>query len=161
MRLIPLARQINDGIPVHMLSLIEQTLQEKDLQLEGAKVTLLDVSYLENADDTRNTPSAVLANLLLVRGVQVVVHDPYVRMADWQRTMGNSHNVPLLTDLSEALKGSDCAAIVTRHTQYFDLTPEMLHSTMRTRVMVDGRNVLGSQAMNGIVLRTLGRGESH
>ncbi len=42
-------------------------------------MTLLGVSYLEDADDTRNTPAAALANLLLARGVEVVAHDPFVR----------------------------------------------------------------------------------
>lgn len=157
MRLIPLAREINDGMPVHMLNLIEQELQRKSMKLDRAKVAVLGVSYLENADDTRNTPAAVLIKLLLARGVQVVAHDPYVRTADWQRVLGDGHDVPLTVDLDEALTGADCAAIVTKHREYFELTPERLRSVMRTSVVVDGRNVLNFQA-DDVAVRTVGKG---
>ncbi|MBN1888390.1 MAG: nucleotide sugar dehydrogenase, partial [Thermoflexales bacterium] len=139
MRLIPLARQINDGMPAHMLRLIEQGLQEKDVKLDGARVAVLGVSYLEDADDTRNTPAAALAHLLLACGAQVVAHDPYVRLPDWQRVLGDGHDVPLTSNLDEALAGADCVAIVTRHRQYFGLDPEQLRSSMRTPLVVDGR----------------------
>jgi UDP-N-acetyl-D-mannosaminuronic acid dehydrogenase len=157
MRLIPLAREINDGMPEHMLALIEQELQKRGTALDGAKVAVLGVSYLENADDTRNTPAAALARLLLARGAQVVAHDPYVRLPDWQRVLGDGHDVPLTADLEGALAGVDCAAIVTKHREYFELTPERMRSVMRTPVVVDGRNVLDF-GDSGIVVRAVGKG---
>ncbi|MCP4541864.1 MAG: nucleotide sugar dehydrogenase [Chloroflexi bacterium] len=157
LRLIPLAREINDGMPVHMLDLIEQELQKRDVTLAGAKVAVLGVSYLENADDTRNTPAAALTKLLLARGVEVVAHDPYVRMPDWKRVLGDGHNVPLTVDLEEALAGVDCAAIVTKHREYFELMSERMHAIMRTPVVVDGRNVLGFRD-NSVTVRAVGKG---
>jgi len=118
LRLIPLAREINDGMPGHMLTLIEDGLRQAGRELAGAKVVLLGVSYLENADDTRNTPAAALAELLLARGAEVVAHDPYVREADWRRALSNGTEVPLTDDLWQALDGADCAALVTRHREY-------------------------------------------
>jgi UDP-N-acetyl-D-mannosaminuronic acid dehydrogenase len=60
LRLIPLAREINDGMPGHMVALIEDALAEAECELAGAKVVLLGAAYLENADDTRNTPNCCL-----------------------------------------------------------------------------------------------------
>ena len=159
MRLIPLAREINDGMPAHMLDLIEQELRRLDVRPEGAKVAILGVAYLENADDTRNTPAATLARLLLDRGAHVVAHDPYVRVADWQRALGDRYHVPLLSDLDEALAGADCAAIVTKHREYSELTSKSLRSLMRSPVVVDGRNALGSMeyAKLGITVRAIGK----
>lgn len=157
MRLIPLAREINDGMPGHMLALIEDALAGQGRPLAGAKVVLLGVAYLENANDTRNTPAAALAKLLLARGVQVVAHDPYVRIADWQRALGSGYHVPLTADLDEALAGADCAVIVTKHREYFELTPKRLRSVMRTSVVVDGRNVLDFRT-DDMVVRTVGKG---
>jgi UDP-N-acetyl-D-mannosaminuronic acid dehydrogenase len=159
-RLIPLARAINDGMPAHVLALIEAALAEAGRELTGAKVTLLGVSYLEDADDTRNTPAAALARLLLARGAEVTAHDPYVRAPDWKRVLGDGHDVPLTTDLDEALRGSDCAALVTKHREYFALTPERLSAAMRTPVLVDGRNVfdLSALAGTGLVVQALGKG---
>ncbi len=57
LRLIPMAREINDGMPQHMAELVRAALLEAGRPIQGAKVVLLGVSYLENADDTRNTPA--------------------------------------------------------------------------------------------------------
>jgi UDP-N-acetyl-D-mannosaminuronic acid dehydrogenase len=157
MRLIPLAREINDGMPAHMLGLIERELSKKRVKLEDAKVALLGVSYLENADDTRNTPAAALAKLLLGRGARVTAHDPHVRAADWQRVLGQGCHVPLTGDLDQALDGADCVAIVTKHREYYQLTSGRLRTAMRTLVVVDGRNVLNLQDSD-IAVRTVGKG---
>jgi UDP-N-acetyl-D-mannosaminuronic acid dehydrogenase len=129
LRLIPLAREINDGMPEHMVALIEDGLAGAGRELAGARVALLGVSYLENADDTRNTPAAALARLLQARGAEVVAHDPYVREADWRRALGDGVKVPLTGDLWQALDGADCAALVTRHRGYETLDL----SDLRTR----------------------------
>jgi UDP-N-acetyl-D-mannosaminuronic acid dehydrogenase len=157
MRLIPLAREINDGMPAHMLDLIEQGLQERGRELRGARVAVLGVSYLENADDTRNTPAAPLTLALLERGAEVIAHDPHVRTADWERVLANGHHVPLTTDLEQALDGADCAAIVTKHKEYSMLMPERLRAVMQTPIVVDGRNVLHFES-DEVALRTVGRG---
>jgi UDP-N-acetyl-D-mannosaminuronic acid dehydrogenase len=167
LRLIPLAREINDGMPDHMLALIEETLSEAGRELAGATVTLLGVAYLENADDTRNTPAAVLAKLLLARGAKVVAHDPYVRDVDWKRALDsqpaipNSQlSVPLTGDLWEALDGADCAALVTRHREYQGLDLQWVNDRMNTPTMVDGRNVftLEDWLDAGFAARAVGKG---
>jgi UDP-N-acetyl-D-mannosaminuronic acid dehydrogenase len=160
LRLIPLAREVNDGMPDHVVALIEDGLAQIGRGLAGAKVALLGVSYLENADDTRNTPAAALAKLLQIRGAEVVAHDPYVREADWQRTLGDGVVVPLTDDLWQALDGADCAALVTRHREYGALDLGRLKSAMNGAVLVDGRGVfdLAACAQAGLVVRAIGKG---
>jgi UDP-N-acetyl-D-mannosaminuronic acid dehydrogenase len=160
LRLIPLAREINDGMPVHMAALIEEALAEVGRDLMGANVVLLGAAYLENADDTRNTPAAALARLLLARGADVVAYDPYVREADWRRALGVGVGVPLTDDLWGTLDGADCAALVTQHRVYQTLDLERMKDVMRTPVVVDGRNVFGlvECAEAGLVVRAVGKG---
>jgi UDP-N-acetyl-D-mannosaminuronate dehydrogenase len=163
-RLIPLARAINDGMPAHVLALIEAALAEAGRELTGAKVTL-GVSYLENADDTRNTPAAALARLLLGRGAQVTAHDPYVRAPDWKRVLGDGHDVPLTADLDEALRtpaqagAADCAALVTRHRDYEALDFQRVKNVMNTPVIIDGRNIFNPAACEGegVIFRAVGK----
>ncbi|HEC35040.1 MAG TPA: nucleotide sugar dehydrogenase [Anaerolineae bacterium] len=158
LELIELARRINDGMPLHMVELIEEALGEAGVELAGAKVAVLGVAYLENSDDTRNTPAAPLAALLRARGAKVVAHDPYVQEKDWVESGGDG--VPLTRDLTEALKSADCAALVTRHRPYLDLDLEQVGSLMRTLVLVDGRNAFDGEVcgQNGIVYRGVGKG---
>ena len=182
--LISSARRINDGMPLHMVELIEEALGEAGVKPAGAKVAVLGVAYLENSDDTRNTPAAPLAALLRARGVRVVAHDPYVRERDWVKSGGDG--VPLTRDLAEALQGADCASVVTRHREYVDLAnqtkgewsdnpqppignPQSVLSPaegsaiwglMRRQVIVDGRNVFdaGACRVAGIIYRGVGKG---
>ena len=132
-------------------------------------MAVLGVAYLENSDDTRNTPAAPLAALLRARGARVVAHDLYVRERDWMESGGNG--VPLTRDLAEALRGADCAAIVTRHREYVELANRQISKSaggsawvkelMRTPLVVDGRNVFHREACErrGIVYRGVGKGE--
>jgi UDP-N-acetyl-D-mannosaminuronic acid dehydrogenase len=161
LRLIPLARAINDGMPGHVVELVEAALAERGRTLAGSRVVLLGASYLEDADDTRNTPAAALAEQLLARGAEVVAHDPYVRQADWRRALRNGTDVPLRHDLWETLRGADCAALVTRHREYLDLDLARLAETMRTPAVVDGRNALdpGACRAAGLLYRGIGKGQ--
>jgi UDP-N-acetyl-D-mannosaminuronic acid dehydrogenase len=160
LRLIPLARGINDGMPEHMAFLIKEALAEAGCELAGAKVVLLGVAYLENADDTRNTPAAALAKLLLTCGVEVVAHDPYVHEVDWCRALGERAEVPLTDDLWEALDEADCAVLVTRHREYQALDLRRVKDVMRTPALVDGRDVFRAESCRrvGIVYRGVGKG---
>ena len=151
MRIIPVAREINDGMPEHMVDLIERALGEREVRLENARVAILGVAYLENADDTRNTPAATLAQQLASRGAGVIAHDPYVREADWRRSLADGQAIPLTSDLWEALQDADCLALVTRHREYGTLDWSRVKRVMRTPAVVDGRG-----AWVGAVLEAAG-----
>ncbi|MFW9814188.1 MAG: nucleotide sugar dehydrogenase [Candidatus Thorarchaeota archaeon] len=140
-RFITLAREINNFMPVHMTQLIEDALKAKGTMLKGATITILGIAYLENADDTRNTPAAALIRILEEKGAKVILHDPYVR--DWDL---GPHEIE--RDLKVAAKNSDCLALVTRHRDYFDLDFSELGSIMRTRTLVDGRNVFDEDVVS-------------
>ena len=70
---VPLVRaDINDG------DAIRTALREHGVALASARVCVCGWAYLEGSDDTRESPSAVLAELLRAVGTEVRVHDPYV-----------------------------------------------------------------------------------
>jgi UDP-N-acetyl-D-mannosaminuronic acid dehydrogenase len=158
MRLIPLARQINDGMPQHVASLVEEELRKKGRQLAQSHIAILGVAYLENSDDARNSPAAPLARLLLARGAEVVAHDPYVREYDWQQELGDAHHVPLHRDLDAALAGSDCVVVMTSHQEYRTLTLARLQAGMRTLAVIRGRNDTFELEGEGVSVRSVGKG---
>jgi UDP-N-acetyl-D-mannosaminuronate dehydrogenase len=139
-RFISLAREINNYMPVHMVALIEDALKKKGVKIQDATVTILGVAYLENADDTRNTPALSLIRNLEEKGAKVVLHDPYVQTWDL-----GLHEIQ--RDLFVAAKNSDCLALVTRHRDYIDLDFAKLGEIMRTRTLVDGRNLYQEESV--------------
>jgi UDP-N-acetyl-D-mannosaminuronic acid dehydrogenase len=149
---ISLARRINNHMPVHMSELVENVLSARGVTIQGAKVTVLGAAYLENSDDTRNTPAATLVAALQAKGAHVVVHDPYVR--DWE--FGPQE---LLRDIEEAARDSDCLALVTKHKDYYSLDLAKLKGLMRTPAIVDGRNVFNQEDIEsqGFEYRCVGK----
>ncbi len=141
-KLMPAARAVNDAMPYHMADLVVDALTEAGVPIEGAKIAVLGYAYLENSDDTRNTPTGPFVRRLRELGAQPVIHDPYV----------HEYDIPL----EEALRGADCLALMVRHDQYLDLDLTQVKAWMRTPVIVDGRNVLTDA--HGCVYRGVGRG---
>ncbi len=151
-RFIALAREINNHMPVHMALLIEDALSAQGLAIHDAHVTVLGAAYLENADDTRNTPAATLVSVLEAKGATVTIHDPYVK--EWEF---GAHKIE--NDFIEAVTDADCLALVTKHHEYTQLNLESIRDLMRTPVFVDGRNVIDEDdaKLKGFEYRGIGK----
>ncbi len=139
-RLIPAARAVNDGMPLHIVALLEDALREAGKSLEGARVLVLGYTYLEDSDDTRNSPSAALVAQLRERGVDVVIHDSYV--AGYQ------------DDVLSLARECDAAVVMVAHSEYCSLDLEALKTTLRVPVLVAGRRVFSQPA--GWIYRGVG-----
>jgi UDP-N-acetyl-D-mannosaminuronic acid dehydrogenase len=141
------ARAVNDGMPLHMADLVVDALREAGRDIKGARVAVLGYAYLENSDDTRNTPSEPLVARLRELGAEVVIHDPYVPayMSDWQ----------------ELVAGADAAVVMVAHDEYSAIDPATLKAALRTPVLVDGRHVFAAARLDGLVYRGVGQGNVH
>lgn len=127
LHLIPTARAVNDGMPVHMAQRVTEVLAKVNIPIHEAKIAVLGYAYLENSDDTRNSPSAVLTNYLRDQGAEVVIHDPWV--AEYQG------------DLFEKVKGCDAAIVMVAHQAYKGIDLAELREVMGEGVLVDGRHL--------------------
>lgn len=127
LNMIPNARKVNDGMPLHMTDLLIRALKDADCLNSETRVAVLGYAYLEDSDDTRNSPSAVLVERLDALGVDYVIHDPWV----------HEYN----GDFWEQVSGCDAAVFMVRHQAYRALDLDRLASTMRHPILIDGRNI--------------------
>jgi UDP-N-acetyl-D-mannosaminuronic acid dehydrogenase len=143
------SRVLNDSMPNHMEQLAKEALSEKSLKIKDAKITILGVAFLENSDDTRNTPAEPLYNLLKDKCRGIIAHDPYVKEYD---------DMIITNNLDEAIKDSDCIIVTTRHREYLQLKPQKIKKLMKTPIIVDGRNVFNQTELieNGFTFRGVG-----
>lgn len=141
--LVPAARHVNDGMPLHLLELTRQALEARGQSLGNATVLVLGFSYLEESDDERNTPSEVLIEALSALGTNVRIHDPFVSRFAGPLEVG----------------GVDAIVLAVAHRAYRDLDWATLKPTMRTPVLIDGRFVVEPQRMRdlGFEFRGIGR----
>ncbi|MFW9979129.1 MAG: nucleotide sugar dehydrogenase, partial [Candidatus Thorarchaeota archaeon] len=149
---IALARRINNHMPVHMSDLIENALQSRNVGIQDATVTVLGAAYLEDSDDTRNSPAATLIGSLQAKGAKIVLHDPFVR--DWD--LGPQE---IEKDFDKAATNSDCLALVTKHRMYYSIDLDRTRNLMKTPVIVDGRNVFDRKIVEekGFEYRAVGK----
>lgn len=147
-RLVPAARAVNDGMPGHVLDLLAGALAEAGAELGGARVAVLGYAYLENSDDTRNSPSSRLVELLDLAGAAAVVHDPYVNPYAQAGGWG------------EAVRGCDAAVVMVAHDAYREIPLAALKELLSTPVLVDGRHVFSGKEADraGLIYRCVGIG---
>jgi UDPglucose 6-dehydrogenase len=124
--------------------------------LRGKRVALLGLAFKANTDDLREAPSLVLAARFLAEGAQVVAWDPVV---DAREIL---HGVEFADTAAAALAGADAVVIVTEWPELRDLPWGELRETMRTPLLVDGRNLLDPGAMReaGYAYEAIGRATS-
>ncbi|HSH02998.1 MAG TPA: nucleotide sugar dehydrogenase [Anaerolineae bacterium] len=127
-RIIPQARAINDTMPQHVFDLTAGALAEAGLSINEANITILGYAYLENSDDTRNTPSAALLTHLQKTGANITIHDPFVhdyRDQSW----------------TDAVRNADAVILMVAHDQYKAIDLAQLKPLLRTPIIIDGRHI--------------------
>jgi UDP-N-acetyl-D-glucosamine dehydrogenase len=78
-RFIELAGEINTNMPHYVVDrLLEGLDRRSGRALKGARILLIGMSYKKNIEDTRESPSLRLIELIEHRGAKVHYHDPYV-----------------------------------------------------------------------------------
>ena len=145
------ARHLNDWMPVHMVNLLEAALAEAGRGIRGSRIAVLGYAFLENSDDARNTPTVPLVEELAQRGATYVIHDPFIKDGEGRA---------IEDDVDRALRHCDAVVLMTKHEQYRSVTPEKLAGLLRSRVVIDGRNMFDARAFvdQGFIYRGVGKG---
>jgi len=130
---------------------------EKHLgSLRGKRIALLGLAFKPNTDDLREAPSRVLTSRLLAEGAEVVAWDP---VAD---ASGVLRGIDFAETVADAVRGADAAVVVTEWPELRDLPWAELGETMRTPLVVDGRNHLDAATLRaaGFAYEGMGRAAS-
>jgi UDP-N-acetyl-D-mannosaminuronic acid dehydrogenase len=138
--LLGVARHINDGMPAHVAQLVTSLVGHDT----GGRIAVLGYAYLQDSDDTRNSPSHDLIVALEEQGFSVAVHDPFV----------DEHK----GDVMEVVKGADCAVLMVAHSAYRELDLDAAARQMSRPRLVDARGFFDRRALlaAGFAYRTIG-----
>ena len=125
--LIHAARLRNDAMPAHV---VRRTL---DLLcgVDRPKVAALGLAFKGNVDDLRGSPALAVVEGLRAEGVDVAVHDYFVRHAPFE-----------LLGLDACFENADCVLLLTDHADYKYVNPRQVAELMRTRALFDTRHLL-------------------
>jgi UDPglucose 6-dehydrogenase/GDP-mannose 6-dehydrogenase len=124
--------------------------------LRDKRIAVLGLAFKPETDDVRESPGVRIAKLLLMRGAQVVLHDPLVRIDAVQGQLGAG--ITQAGEVADAAAGADAIVVTTGWDAYRRLDWADIASRMRSPVIFDGRQVVpASRLRDGTTLLAPGR----
>lgn len=106
--------------------------------IKGRKVAIWGLSFKPGTDDMREATSLVLIDQLLEAGCKVSVYDP-IAMDEAKRRIGDK--VRYASDLYDAVIDADALFHVTEWKEFRMPSWEVVKRSMKTPLLIDGRNV--------------------
>ncbi len=155
--LIIKSREINNESPAETVKLAERDFGD----ISGKKIALLGAAYRFNSEDTRNSPTLVLAQLLKAKGCEVIIHDPFVKPDDQNLLKYEVNNI-FTNDLQTSLTGAEYVFVCTAHKYYLDNYENIIQTAKSMKGLVDGCNIYNKSIYDKIPVKYvgIGRGEN-
>lgn len=145
-RFIELASEVNTNMPIYVLDLVADALNDNSKSLRGSRALVLGVTYKRDVEDVRESPSIDIINLLCSKGAIVDYHDPY---APTLQVVEGAPPLHSIGDLSiETIARYDAVLIATDHTTY-----DWPHIVHHAQLIVDTRNA--TKGMNSPNIKRL------
>lgn len=146
------SRFINDESPSYTFKQAENEFGE----IKSKRIALLGVAYRFDSEDTRNSPTLVLANFLRDNRISYIMHDPYVRGND-QNLLKFKQTDHFTRDLNEALIDADFVFICTAHKNYSDELDKII-SAKGIKGLMDACNIYSANKFEKSKIRYAGIG---
>lgn len=109
-------------------------------ELKGRTFAVWGLAFKPNTDDMRAAPSRTLMEALWQAGAKVKAFDP-VAMPEAARIYGSPPNLNLCADQYAALQDADALVICTEWQQFRAPDFTEMAARMRSKIIVDGRNL--------------------
>jgi UDPglucose 6-dehydrogenase len=151
-RILNSVMDVNDFQRKRIMEKVKEELGE----LKGKRVALLGLAFKENTDDLRESPAIGIAEYLVKGGADVYAYDP-VAMDNAAKELPVVNYVNSAYDAAE---GADAVVIATPWNEFKNLDMKRILDTLKTPILIDGRNMYDPELMKelGFKYRGVGRG---
>lgn len=115
-------RRLNDSMGEYVVTQLVKTMIKKRIQIEGAKVLVLGLSFKENCPDVRNTKVIDIVHELQKYNVEIDVHDPWIDANEANR----EYNI---TPISQPVSNQyDSIILAVAHEQFIKMGIEKIRA---------------------------------
>src|SRR5262249_36970207 len=128
-RFIAFADEINRQMPLYVVQMVADALNDRRRAVRGSRILALGVAYKPTVADTRDSPALEIVDLLLAKGALVSYHDAFVPSVTVAGETLKSIAWP--TDLSVY----DAVVVLTAHAGY-----DWPAIVRQARLVIDTRN---------------------
>lgn len=115
-------RRLNDSMGEYVVTQLIKTMIKKRIQVEGAKVLVLGLSFKENCPDVRNTKVIDIVHELEEYNIDVDVYDPWVYKAEAER----EYNVMPIS--KPAVNNYDGIILAVAHNEFVELGVDQIRA---------------------------------
>ena len=115
-------RRLNDSMAAYVVSQMIKALLKRRIQVDGARVLVMGLTFKENSPDLRNTRVIDVVRELAIYNVAVDVFDPWVSKEEAQR----EHGLTLVE--RPAVDAYDGIILAVAHNQFRDMGAERIRA---------------------------------
>ncbi len=131
--LLRAAREINDSMPQHMVELTRRALRDANRGMKGSNILILGLTFRGDVYEFRKSPSISYIKLLNETGAIPYVYDPVCTEKDAVRFGARWFS---------GYRNMDAIVIMNDSHEFRSIDLEDIGKRMRTKIVVDGRNLL-------------------
>jgi len=156
MRMVSLARVLNDDMVNHAVHLVREALEACGKPLARTKVSVLGVSYRPNIKESRGSLTPNIVKKLKAKNVYVQVFDPFYTFEELEEL-----GYPPARTLLKAMEGQDCLLIVVGHNSFKRINLRRFKFlAKKPAAIVDMGHVINpaKAEKEGLIYRGFGRG---
>lgn len=122
------AREVNDGMPLYVFDRIHEIMNENNIK-DFSKVGLYGLTYKENVDDTRESPTLQLLSIFDKYNVRdIKIYDPWVKEKKLENQVNN---------LDTFLKDLELVVVLVNHDEIKENQNLLIN-----KIVYDTRNVI-------------------
>ncbi|MCH2256961.1 MAG: Vi polysaccharide biosynthesis UDP-N-acetylglucosamine C-6 dehydrogenase TviB [Alteromonas sp.] len=136
-------RRINDGMGEYVVSQLVKQMMKKRIQIDGARVLIMGLTFKENCPDLRNTKVIDIVNELKEYNITVDIVDPWCSSEEAQHEYG----VSTMTTAEEGIY--DGIVLAVGHQEFKDLGAEAIRKLgKQSHVLYDLKYVLDKSSVD-------------
>ncbi len=133
-------RRINDAMSKYIASQLIKAMIKKRVQVEGARILLMGLTFKENCPDLRNTKVVDIITELKEYNVAVDVYDPWVSVEEARHEYG----IDVLKDMPAG--SYDGVIFAVAHSQFKDLSNDEIKTLIKSNgVIYDLKYIIDPQ----------------
>lgn len=136
-------RRINDGMGTHVAESVVRLMLRRRINVVGARVLVLGLSFKENCPDLRNTKVVDIVRTLAGLNAVVDVYDPWVDAEEAQAEYG-------ITPVAQPAGPYDAVVVAVAHRQFAALGVAAIRALCRPQAVIyDVKHLFPREAVDG------------
>ena len=123
-------RRLNDSMGEHVTTQLVKAMLKKRIQVDGAKVLIMGLTFKENCPDLRNTKIIDVVHELSTYNIAVDVYDPWVNVAEAEHEYGITPISSLEDDKYDAV------ILAVSHNQFKEMGIEKIRKLAKSQNVI-------------------------